>query len=279
MKKDSENISREIKRLVRAANFSLRDDVKKVIGRAFREEKKKMPKQALGWLLNNAKIAKKNKMALCQDTGLPVVSIEVGKGAELTASLVDRIKKEVAKHYKKNYLRGSIVDPLLRGKPKYQGIVLQVRFSARFRGMKITLFPKGFGSENKTRLKMFNPTDKISQIEDFVLDSVKMAGPEGCPPFFIGVGIGGTADTALSLAKQALIGRVDLANPDTRLNIIEKRLLKKINRLNIGPMGFGGEFTALAVKIKKHPTHIAGLPVGVNISCHALRSATAKIKG
>ena len=143
--------------------------------------------------------------------------------------------------------------------------------------MTITIFPKGFGSENKSNLKMFNPTASLKQIEDFIVESVNAAGPESCPPFIVGVGIGGTSDTALLLAKKALLGRIDKPNPDKLLNGLEKQLLKRINASGIGPMGLGGKCSSLAVKIKKLPTHIAGLPVGVNISCHALRSASIRI--
>jgi fumarate hydratase subunit alpha len=278
MRKDPKDFSKKIKKLVEEASFSLRYDVKKVIGEAFQNEKQKLAKQALGWILDNAKTAKKNKLALCQDTGLPILFIEAGKNQKITYSLVNKIKKEVVKYYQKSYLRRSMVDPLLRKKPKYEGVISHVQFSPKIKGVRITLFPKGFGSENKTQLKMFNPTADIGQIENFILDCIKQAGPESCPPFFVGVGIGGTADQALLLAKKALIGRVDLANSDKYLDSLEKRLLKKINKLNIGAMGFRGKSTALAVKIKKTPTHIAGLPVGVNISCHALRSATLRIK-
>ncbi|MFO8052446.1 MAG: fumarate hydratase [Candidatus Omnitrophota bacterium] len=278
MKKDSKDISKEIKKLVEKASFSLRYDLKKVISKAFQNEKQKLPKQALGWILDNAKAAKKGKLALCQDTGLPVLFIEAGKNQKVTYSLVNKIKKEVVRYYKKSYLRRSMVDPLLRKKPKYDGVACHLHFSPRVKGLKVTLFPKGFGSENKTQLKMFNPTASIDQIENFILNCIKQAGPESCPPFFVGVGIGGTSDQALLLAKKALIDRVDLANPDKYLDSLEKRIVKKINKLNIGAMGFGGSSTALAVKVKKGPTHIAGLPVGVNISCHALRSATVRIK-
>jgi fumarate hydratase subunit alpha len=278
MRKKPEDISKKIKQLVEQASFSLRYDLKKVTEQAFQNEKQKLPKQALGWILENAKTAKKNKLALCQDTGLPILFIEAGKSQKITYSLLHKIKKEVINYYQKVYLRRSMVDPLLRKKPKYEGIITHIQFSPKVRGIRVTLFPKGFGSENKTQLKMFNPTADIVEIEDFILDCIKQAGPESCPPFFVGVGIGGTADQALLLAKKALIGRIDLANCDKYLDRLEKRILKKINKLNIGAMGLGGRSTALAVKIKKTPTHIAGLPVGVNISCHALRSATVKIK-
>ncbi|MCF7873429.1 MAG: fumarate hydratase [Candidatus Omnitrophica bacterium] len=278
MKKSSQNISKKIKKLVEKSSFSLSYDAKRLISQAFQEEKQKRPKQALGWILENAKIAKRDKLALCQDTGLPIVFIEAGKNQELSYALVDKIKKEVARYYKESYLRRSMVDPLLRKKPNYKEAICHTQFLSQVKGLKVTLFPKGFGSENKTQLKMFNPTVDFSQIEDFILNCIRQAGPEACPPFFVGVGIGGTSDQALLLAKKALIGRVDKENPDKYLAKLEKKIIKKINKLGIGPMGFGGKTTALAVKIKKEPTHIAGLPVGVNISCHALRRATVRLR-
>ncbi|MCK4912865.1 MAG: fumarate hydratase, partial [Candidatus Omnitrophica bacterium] len=242
-----------------------------------RVEKKKQTKQALKWILDNANIAKAEKVAICQDTGLPVVFIEAGSDIKVSASLIEAVKTAVANGYRKNCLRPSVVDPLLRGKPTYSGMIYHLEFSLKRKGLKIIIFPKGFGSENKSALKMFNPTAEIKQIEDFIVESVIAAGPESCPPFIVGVGIGGTSDVALLLAKKALLGKIDQPNPDKSLSNLEKRLLKRINRLGIGPMGLGGKCTSLAVKVKKVPTHIAGLPVGVNISCHALRSAEIRI--
>ncbi|MCF7873096.1 MAG: fumarate hydratase, partial [Candidatus Omnitrophica bacterium] len=230
MRKKPDDISKKIKQLVEQASFSLRYDIKKVTEQAFQNEKQKLPKQALGWILDNAKAAKKGKLALCQDTGLPILFIEAGKSQKITYSLFNKIKKEVINYYQKGYLRRSMVDPLLRKKPKYEGIITHIQFLPKVKGIKVTLFPKGFGSENKTQLKMFNPTADIVEIEDFILDCIKQAGPESCPPFFVGVGIGGTADQALLLAKKALIGRIDLANCDKYLDGLEKRILKKINK-------------------------------------------------
>lgn len=271
-------LSDKINKLVQDANFTLRADVKKAIQKAYRKEKKKAARKALGWILDNAKIAKKNRIALCQDTGIPVVFIEAGLDSIVTNSFIERIGRYVVKSYKDNFLRKSIVDPLERKDPSYQGVIEHVQFSAQAKGIKITLLSKGFGSENKTQLKMFQPTAEIDQIEEFILESVRQAGPEGCPPFFIGIGIGGTSEYALYLAKKALLEPISSPNPDKQLNGWEKRLLRKVNKLGIGPMGLGGKFTALGIKVKKHPTHIAGLPVAINISCHALRSATVKIK-
>jgi len=271
-------IKKEVEKAVAKASFNLRADVAKLLKLSLRSEKKKEAKQALKWILENARIAEAEGIAICQDTGLPIVFIEAGGNIKVSASLIEAIKEAVKDGYRKNYLRPFVVDPLLREKPSYEGIIYHLDFTPKRKGLKIILFPKGFGSENKSTLKMFNPTVSFKQIEDFIVESVKAAGPESCPPFVIGVGIGGTSDEALLLAKKALLVRVDKPNREKSLNSLEKRLLKRINALGIGPMGLGGKCTALAVKIKKAPTHIAGLPVGVNIGCHALRSATVIIK-
>ncbi len=275
---DLELLRKKIDFLVGEANFSLRKDVRKLLEAALSLEKNKLAKRSLKWILENADIAREKKIALCQDTGLPVIFIEVGKDVELFSSLVRIIEKSVQDSYKKNYLRASLVDPLKRAKASYKGVSSHVEFNPRLKGIKITLFPKGFGSENKTRLKMFNPTVSQEEIEEFVVETVKQAGSKSCPPFVVGVGLGGTSDDCLLLAKKALIERIDRKNKDKQVSDLEESILKKINRLKIGPMGFGGKTTALSVKVKKAPTHIAGLPVGVNLSCWALRSASLNIK-
>lgn len=266
-------IEKQIERIVKEANFALRKDVLALLNKAYIHETNKKAKNALALILENAKIAKKEDLAICQDTGLPIIFIEVGKNKSISFSFIEMIEKAVIASYKNNYLRASVVSPFDRSNPSYNGVISHVEFLPQIKGAKVTIFPKGFGSENKSRLKMFNPTASFEEIEDFILESIQIAGPESCPPFVVGVGIGGTSDTALLLAKKALIERVDKKNKDKFINKLEERLLKRINSLNIGPMGLGGKNTCLAVKIKTAPTHIAGLPVGVNISCHAMRSA------
>ncbi|MEI8348757.1 MAG: fumarate hydratase [Candidatus Omnitrophota bacterium] len=266
-----------IEQLAAQANFTLRRDVMSLLRKAYRRERNPRSKNALGWILENAKIAQREHLAICQDTGLPIVFIEVGRGSVVSPSVIEKIKTSIEKGYIKNYLRSSIVDPLVRGKASYRGAVVHIECSSRMKGIRLTLLPKGFGSENKSQLKMFNPTAKIETIENFIVESVMKAGPDSCPPFVVGVGIGGTSDYALLLAKKALLLPIDIPSKDPILKKLETRLLQKINALGLGPMGLGGPCTALAVKIKTAPTHIAGLPVGVNISCHALRSATIKI--
>lgn len=278
-----EKLQRKIEEMTAAANFSLRKDVLSLVKKAYSRERNKKAKQALGWILDNSAIARKENIAICQDTGLPVIFIDVGKGISICAQSVELIKKAVERAYRKNYLRASIVNPLKRGYGSYKGAIIHLDTSLKVRGIKITILPKGFGSENKSRLKMFNPTVSLEEIEDFIVESVRIAGAQSCPPYFVGVGIGGTSDFALLLAKKALLERMDKPNRDLVLDKLERNLMKKINSLGIGPMGFGGNSTVLSVRIKTAPTHIAGLPVGVNISCHALRSAElligSRVKG
>lgn len=269
---------KKINEAVAQANFILRKDVLKLLRKAYQREANQKAKKALSWILENAAIASKEKLAICQDTGLPIIFIEIGRGFLFSVADEHSIKKAVEKAYKKCFLRESIVDPFRLTKPSYQGVISHIECVTAFNGLRITIFPKGFGSENKSQLKMFNPTVTCDAIDDFIVASVKEAGANACPPFIVGVGIGGTSDYALLLAKKALLGRIDVDNKDQNLKAMEKRLMKRINALSIGPMGFSGSNTALAVKIKTAPTHIAGLPVAVNISCHALRSATVHIK-
>ncbi|MFC1514669.1 fumarate hydratase [Candidatus Omnitrophota bacterium] len=273
-----EFIEKKVDEAVARANFEFRPDVLKAIKQAWRREKNKLTRQALGWIIENAAIAKAQKLALCQDSGLAVVFIQAGRDIALTAKTVETITLTVERSYRRHHLRNSLVDPLVRGKPGYQGVRAHVDFDSRQKGLRITVFPKGFGSENKAKLRMFDPTAPLAAIEDFVLDTVKQAGPEACPPFVVGVGIGGTSDQALLSAKRVLCEDISKPNRDRDCASLERRILQRIQALKIGPMGFGGPATALAVKIKKEPTHIAGLPVGVNVSCWALRSATAVIR-
>ena len=271
-------IQKEVESAVARASFDLRPDVYKLIKQAYMRESKKRSKKALKWILDNARIASAERLAICQDTGFPVVFIEASKNVKISASLVEAIKKGVEAGFRKNYLRASVVDPIERNNPGFKGMIYHLDFSGTTKGLRITIFPKGFGSENKTALKMFNPTASLGDIENFVVEAVNRAGPEACPPFVVGIGIGGTADYSLFLAKKALLDKINKLNPDKKLKAMEKNILRKVNDLGIGPMGFGGKTTALAVKIKKSPTHIAGLPVGVNVGCHALRSAVVNIK-
>ncbi|MDD3088281.1 MAG: fumarate hydratase [Candidatus Omnitrophica bacterium] len=272
---DSEKIKRTVAQLCFRSNCFLRPDVLAKIKLAYKNEKDKKPRQALGQIIENAKIARCEKMALCQDTGLPIVFIEAGQSVVIKGDLKRAVLQGVVKGYKEDCFRESIVsDPLVRGRSSYAGAVIHTDI-VRGDKVKITVMPKGFGCENKSFLRMFLPTTKVQEIKEFVVDSVKLAGPDACPPYVVGIGIGGSADYACLLAKKALLRSVLVSKGAARS--LERDLLNRINKLKIGPMGLGGKATCLAVNIETYPTHIAGLPVAVNISCHALRSATAII--
>ena len=254
------------------ANCFLRPDVLAKLKSACKKETQKKPKKALELIIKNAKIAASEKIAICQDTGLPIVFLEIGQDIRIKGDLKKAIEAGILQGYNKGNFRESIVrDPLMRSRPSYRGAVIHTEIVKGSR-IKITVMPKGFGCENKSFLKMFLPTAKVKEIKEFIIESVKSAGPDACPPYIVGIGIGGSADYACLLAKRALLRSVLVSGGAARS--LEKDLLKRINKLKIGPMGLGGKFTCLSVNIETHPTHIAGLPVAVNISCHALRSAT-----
>ncbi|MCU0652138.1 MAG: fumarate hydratase [Candidatus Omnitrophica bacterium] len=268
------------------ANLALREDVFRQLKRAYLVEKNKTAKDVLGAIIKNAQIARKEKLAICQDTGLPCVFVEIGQNLKVSGDIRQAINQGVVLGYKKAYLRNSvIIDPIKREKSGYAPAVIHFDI-VRGEKIKLTVFPKGFGCENKTQLKMFKPTAGINEIKKFIIEAVKAVGPDACPPYVIGIGIGGTADYACLLAKKALLRKIrnpksEIRNKSKMQNSknykLENELYSEINKLNIGPMGLGGRNTALAINIETYPTHIAGLPVAINLSCHALRSASKTI--
>ncbi len=269
-------ISEAISELCLQAHWHLRRDVAWCLKKALRRETNARARRLLQAILDNAATAQRRKLAICQDTGLPAVFVELGQQARIRGDLNRAIQAGIRAGYVKGSFRHSIVkDPLLRGEPGVLPAVIHIDIVPGSR-VKLTVLPKGFGCENKTQLKMFLPTASLQEIEAFIVDTVRAAGPDACPPYVIGVGLGGTAEAACLMAKKALLK--DIAAPDKKLaghlSALSARLQKKIDALKIGPMGLGGRTTALAVRIEAGPTHIAGLPVAVSISCHALRSAT-----
>lgn len=261
------------------ANTSLRGDVYRALKQCLRRERNKRARRILKALIDNADCASRLKVAVCQDTGLPYVFVELGQQVQISGgSLVQAINTGIRQGYKKGCLRNSIIaHPLKRkARPGFSPGIVHIDV-VRGRQVNITIFPKGFGSENKSVVKMFKPTEDIERIKEFILHSVQEAGPDACPPFVVGVGIGGGADQAALLAKKALLRRIDKSNPDRLLAKLETDLLKEINQLGIGPSGLGGKTSCLGVNILTYPTHIAGLAVAVNISCHALRSAAKRL--
>ncbi|MBI5872962.1 MAG: fumarate hydratase [Candidatus Omnitrophica bacterium] len=277
MRKITEKIiSGKVAQLCIDANLYLRKDVEAALDQALKKESNSRARQILKQLIENAELAGTDKVALCQDTGMPVVFVDIGRniniaGVDLTAA----INKGVEEGYRKGYLRNSIVtEPLTRlGTSKFSPCVIHFSFG-KHNGLRLTVLPKGFGCENKTQLKMFNPTASEGEVKDFIISAVEQAGPDACPPYILGIGIGGTADYACQLSKVALLRPIDKPNPNRSVGKLEKELFKKLNLLDIGPMGLGGDTTVLGVNIKTFATHIAGLPVCVNISCHVLRSAS-----
>lgn len=274
----AEVITQMVSQLCVQSNIFLRPDVLLVLRKAIKKESHPLSRQALLAIIHNAEIARREKLAICQDTGLPLVIVEVGQEVKIEGDLKKAVQKGVARGYENAYLRNSIVsDPLLRGKPGYGPALIHIDMTKGSR-IRITVLPKGFGCENKSALRMFNPTANVNQIKEFIVQTVKDAGPDACPPYIVGVGIGGTADYACWLAKKALLRKIKISKRIKNFkDRLEQELLFEINRLGVGVMGLGGKITCLAVHVNTYPTHIAGLPVAVNISCHALRSASTLI--
>ena len=257
------------------ANYSLSPDMRCVFEKACQEEKSPLGRQILNQLSENLEIAKKDEIPICQDTGMAVVFLEVGQEVHFEGgSLEEAVQEGIRLGYTEGYLRKSVVgDPVLRVNTGdntpgvlYYEIVPGDRVT-------IQVAPKGFGSENMSRVFMLKPADGLEGVKNAILTAVKDAGPNACPPMVVGVGIGGTFEKCAEMAKHALTRNLEEESPVEYVRDLEKEMLEKINNLGIGPGGLGGRTTALAVNIETYPTHIAGLPVGINICCHVNRHA------
>ncbi|MEG0641519.1 MAG: fumarate hydratase [Clostridium sp.] len=270
---DVKEITKAVKELSIEANYYIGNDIKNSLENARKNETFKIAKDVLDKIIINADIAGKEKMPMCQDTGMACVFIELGQDVHLVGGLLeDAINEGVRIGYEEGYLRKSVVgDPINRVNTKDNTPAVIYYDIVPGDKVKITLAPKGFGSENMSKIGMLKPSDGLEGVKRFILETVKQAGPNPCPPMVIGVGIGGTFDKAAYLAKKALLRPVDEGNNDEFYRDLEKELLEKVNELGIGPQGFGGRTTALGLNIETYPTHIAGLPVAVNINCHATR--------
>ena len=266
-------ITDNIKEMCIEANHFLTDDMKNVFENAVKNEESALGKQVLGQLEENLKIAGEDMIPICQDTGMAVVFINVGQDVHLTGGdITDAINDGVRRGYVEGYLRKSVVkDPIYRENTK-DNTPAVIHFNI-VPGDKvdITVAPKGFGSENMSRVFMLKPADGIEGVKEAILTAVKDAGPNACPPMVVGVGIGGTFEKCAYLAKKALTIDLNEESPVEYVRDLEKEMLEKINKLGIGPGGLGGTQTALAINIETYPTHIAGLPVAVNICCHVNR--------
>ena len=266
-------ITDNIKEMCIEANHFLTDDMKNVFENAVKNEESVLGKQVLGQLEENLKVAGEDMIPICQDTGMTVVFINVGQDVHLTGGdITDAINEGVRRGYVEGYLRKSVVkDPIYRENTK-DNTPAVIHFNI-VPGDKvdITVAPKGFGSENMSRVFMLKPADGIEGVKEAILTAVKDAGPNACPPMVVGVGIGGTFEKCAYLAKKALTRDLNEESPVEYVRDLEKEMLEKINKLGIGPGGLGGTQTALAINIETYPTHIAGLPVAVNICCHVNR--------
>lgn len=268
-----------IKDMCIEANHFLTPDMDAVLKEATEKEEAPLGKQVLSSLQDNLKIAGRDMIPICQDTGMAVVFAEVGQDVQLEGgSLTDAINEGVRRGYIDGYLRKSVVaDPLIRDNTKDNTPAIIHYNIVPGDKIKLTVAPKGFGSENMSAVHMLKPADGIEGVKKAIIDTVKNAGPNACPPMVVGVGIGGTFEKCAIMAKQALTRSVDEHSDIPYVRELEEELLEKINRSGIGPGGLGGTYTALAVNINTYPTHIAGLPVAINICCHACRHSSREI--
>ena len=268
-------ITEQIKEMCIEANHYLSKDMDIAMKRAEEEEAAPLGKKILHQLQENLEIAAKDTIPICQDTGMAVIFINVGQEVHFTnGNITDAINEGVRQGYVDGYLRKSVVsDPIIRENTKDNTPAVIHYNIVEGDKVDITVAPKGFGSENMSRVFMLKPADGIEGVKEAILTAVKDAGPNACPPMVVGVGIGGTFEQCALLAKKALTRNVEEPSPVPYVNELEKEMLEKINKLGIGPGGLGGTQTALAINIETYPTHIAGLPVAVNMCCHVNRHA------
>lgn len=276
---DTDLIIKNVKEMCIEANHYLSDDMDAAMKQAAETEKSPLGKKILGQLQENLKIADEEMIPICQDTGMAVLFLEVGQDVHFEGMAIeDAINEGVRQGYTEGYLRKSVVkDPLIRENTKDNTPAVIHYSIVPGDKVKITMAPKGFGSENMSRVFMLKPADGIEGVKNAILTAVKDAGPNACPPMVVGVGIGGTFEKCALLAKKALTRPVDTHSEIPYVKDLEEEMLQKINGLGIGPGGLGGTTTALAVNINTYPTHIAGLPVAVNICCHVNRHVVRKL--
>lgn len=271
---NASKITEVIKKMCIDANYYLSEDMRKRFAEAREKETFPVAQNIIDILIKNADVAESENMPMCQDTGMAVVFLEIGQEVHVIGgSIENAVNEGVRQGYEEGYLRKSVVGDPLNGRVNTKDNTPAIIHYEIVPGedFKITVAPKGFGSENMSQLKMLKPSEGIEGVKNFVLRVVKEAGPNACPPLVVGIGIGGTFEKSACLAKKSLLRSTDIRNSDPYYAKLEEELLEEINKLGIGPQGFGGRTTALAVNIETYPTHIAGLPVAVNINCHATR--------
>lgn len=276
---EAARITEVVERLCIEANEHLPEDVKAAIRACRACEDGQIACEVLDNIIENFEIADEEHVPVCQDTGMACVFLEIGQDVHITGGdLTEAVDEGVRRGYEKGYLRKSVVrDPVRRGNTGDNTPAMLYTEIVPGEQIRVTVGPKGFGSENMSAIRMFKPSAGLEGIKDFILETVEAAGPNPCPPMVVGVGIGGTFDKAALLAKKALMRPLGFANEDPFYADLEREMLEKINRLGIGPQGFGGRTTALGVNIETLPTHIAGMPCAINISCHVTRHKTEVI--
>lgn len=268
----SSQITDAVKKMCMEANFDLGEDVITALDRAIEKEESPVCKVVLEHIKENSEIARRDSVPMCQDTGFAVFFAEIGQDVHIEGNFTDAINEGVRQGYKEGYLRKSIVrDPLNRVNTGDNTPAVIHTTIVSGDSLKILIAPKGGGSENMSGLKMLKPSDGVEGVKSFILEKVSEAGPNPCPPIVVGVGIGGTFEMAALLAKKSLTRELGKHNADPDIAKLEEEMLEKVNKIGIGPQGYGGRITALGLNIEKHPCHIASLPVAVNINCHAHR--------
>ncbi len=271
----AQRITEAVKRLCIEANCRLPEDMRECIENCRACEPWSPAREILDRIIENYHLAEERNMPICQDTGVACVFLEIGQDVHIDGDLTNAVNEGVRRGYTDGYLRKSVVrDPIDRVNTGDNTPAMIYYDIVPGEKVRLTVAPKGFGSENMSRIAMLKPSDGLQGVKDFILTVVEEAGPNPCPPVVVGVGVGGSFDKAALLAKKALLRPVDERSADPFYAGLEREMLDKINALGIGPQGFGGRTTALAVNIEKYPTHIAGLPVAVNISCHVTRHKT-----
>ena len=273
----AKNITESVSNLCILANCDIAGDVEKCLKRVLKEESSSLAKDVMSQILKNIDIARKKRIPVCQDTGVALVFVELGQDARIRGgNLCEAINEGVRQGYEKGFLRKSIVrDPFSRENTRDNTPAVIHTDVVKGNKVKITVMPKGAGTENMSSLAMLLPSAGREEVKKFVVEKIKEAGANPCPPLLVGIGIGGTFDSVAVLAKKALLRPLSSSNASRFYAGMEKELLKEINHLRIGPQGFGGKFTALAVHINAAPCHIATLPVAVDINCHAIRHRSA----
>ncbi len=277
---EADIIKENVKQLLLKASYDIGERMTEKLNNALKNEESSVGKHVLKQIIENDEIANDEKIPMCQDTGMAVIFIELGQEVVVTnGSLYDAVNQGVSVAYIEGYLRKSVVDDPLFERVNTKNNTPAVIHTEIVKGdrIKITVAPKGFGSENMSAVKMLKPADGVEGVKEFVLKTVKKAGPNPCPPIIVGVGIGGTFEKSAILAKKSLLREVGEHNINLKYKQLEEELLESINKLGIGPAGLGGKNTALGVHIEYFPTHIAGLPVAVNICCHAYRHSSIEI--